>query len=294
LLDVDIDDLARLLTLAEHGQITDAAAALRTTQPTLSRMLARAEQELGTRLFERDPAGVQPNPYGDLVLAAAADITRRYDRLRADLAELLDPDTGTVRLAFLNSMATSLVPRLLHDFRQQVPSARVALRQETGHEILRDLASGQSELAVTSPRPGDPHGWLPVQRQRLVLVVPAGHRLAARHQVRLPEIQGEDFVTVPAGFGFRSLLDELLAAENVTLRRISFEIGDLATLEGLVGAGLGVAILPEPFAGLSGTVGVPLAAESAERVVGLTWRTDRALSPAAARFLEFVRGGAQP
>jgi LysR family transcriptional activator of glutamate synthase operon len=286
---VQIEDLARLLTVAEHGQVTDAAAALRTTQPTLSRLLARAENELGTRLFERDPAGVQPNPYGELVLAAARDITRRYDRLRGDLAELLDPDTGTVRLAFLDSMATSLVPALLHDFRQQAPGVRVVLRQEPGHEILRDLASGQSELAVISPRPGEPHGWLPVQRQRLVLVVPAGHRLAARHHVRLEEVAAEPFVTVPAGFGFRSLLDELLAAEGVVLSRVSFEIGDLATVEGLVGAGLGIAILPDQFAGLSGTAGVPLAAESAERVVGLTWRTDRALSPAASRFLEFVR-----
>jgi DNA-binding transcriptional LysR family regulator len=289
---VQIDDLARLLTLAEHGQITDAAAALRTTQPTLSRLLARSEHELGTRLFERDAAGVQPNPYGELVLAAARDITGRYGRLRADLAELLDPDTGTVRLAFLDSMATSLVPALLHDFRQLAPAVRVALRQEPGHEILRDLASGQSELAVISPRPGEPHGWLPVQRQRLVLVVPAGHRLAARHQVRLQEVTGEDFITVPAGFGFRSLLDELLAAEGVVLGRVSFEIGDLATVEGLVGAGLGVAILPDQFAGVSGTVGVPLAAESAERVVGLTWRADRALPPAATRFLDFVRRAA--
>jgi DNA-binding transcriptional LysR family regulator len=232
---------------------------------------------------------VQPNPYGELVLAAARDITRRYDRLRGDLAELLDPDTGTVRLAFLDSMATSLVPALLHDFRQQAPGVKVALRQEPGHEILRDLASGQSELAVISPQPGAPHGWLPVQRQRLVLVVPAGHRLAARHRVRLEEAAAEPFVTVPAGFGFRSLLDELLAAEGVVLSRVSFEIGDLATVEGLVGAGLGIAILPDQFAGLSGTAGVPLAAESAERVVGLTWRTDRTLSPAASRFLEFVR-----
>ena len=150
---MQIEDLARLLTVAEYGQITDAAAALGTTQPTLSRLLVRAENELGTRLFERDPAGVQPNPYGELVLAAARDITRRYDRLRGDLAELLDPDTGTVRLAFLDSMATSLVPALLHDFRQQAPGVKVALRQEPGHEILRDLASGQSELAVISPRP---------------------------------------------------------------------------------------------------------------------------------------------
>ncbi len=97
-------------------------------------------------------------------------------------------------------------------------------------------------------------------------------------------------MTVPPGFGFRSLLDELLAAEDVVLRHVSFEIGDLATVEGLVGSGLGVAILPDQFAGLSGTVGVPLAAARAERVVGLTWRSDRPLSPAAARSLDFVRG----
>ncbi len=70
---------------------------------------------------------------------------------------------------------------------------------------------------------------------------------------------------------------------------ISFESGDLATIEGLVGAGLGVAILPEQFAGISSTVGIALSAEGAERVVGLTWRTDRALAPAAARFAEFLR-----
>lgn len=291
---VQIEDLARLLTLADHGQITDAAAVLQITQPTLSRLLARAEGELGTRLFERDAAGVRPNPYGDLVLAAARDITRRYDRLRGDVAELLDSDTGTVRLAFLDSMATSLVPRLLRDFRVVAPGVRVTLRQEPGHEIVRDLAAGQTELAVTAPRPDGPHDWLPVQRQRLVLVAPAGHRLAARPAVRLPEVAEEDFVTVPPGFGFRSLLEELLATEDVALGHVTFEIGDLATVEGLVGSGLGVAILPDQFAGLSGTVGVPLATARAERVVGLTWRSDRALSPAAARFLAFVRERPQP
>lgn len=285
---MQIEDLDRLLVLAEYERITDAAAALRLSQPTLSRLLARAENELGTRLFERDAAGVRLNPYGEVVLAAARDITQRYDQLRADLAALLDPETGTVRLAFLDSMATSLVPRILHDFRQKAPHARVALRQEPGHEILRDLASGLSELAIISPRPPGPHGWLPLQRQRLVLVVPLGHRLAARRQAQLDELAGEDFVTVPAGFGFRSLLDELLQASGVAVR-VSFESGDLATIEGLVGAGLGIAILPEQFAGLSGTAGVALAAEHAERVVGLTWRTDRPLPPAAARFLEFLR-----
>jgi DNA-binding transcriptional LysR family regulator len=70
--------------------------------------------------------------------------------------------------------------------------------------------------------------------------------------------------------------------------RVSFESGDLATIEGLVGAGLGVALLPDQFAGASNTVGIPLAAVGAERRVGLTWRTDRTLPPPAERFLRFA------
>ena len=95
-------------------------------------------------------------------------------------------------------------------------------------------------------------------------------------------------MTVPRGLGFRVLLDELLQAEGMT-PRISFESADLITIEGLVGAGLGLAILPEQLVGASGTTGVPLAAAGAERVIGLTWRTDRSLPPAAARFLTFLR-----
>jgi LysR family transcriptional regulator, transcription activator of glutamate synthase operon len=284
---MDIDELRRLLVLAGHERITDAAEELQMSQPTLSRQLARVEQELGTRLFERDATGARPNPHGDVVLAAARDITRRYDQLREDLATLLNPETGTVRLAFMDSMATSLVPRILHDFRAEAPHVRVALQQKPGHEMLPDLASGATELAIISPRPPGPHGWLPLQRQRLVLVVPAGHRLATRRRARLDELADEDFVTVPAGFGFRSLVDDLLATEGASVR-VAFESPDMAAIEGLVGAGLGVAILPERFAGVSGTVGVDLAALHAERIVGLTWRTDRPLPPTADRLLDFL------
>lgn len=284
---MQIEDLRSLLALGEYEHVTEAAAALRTSQPTLSRLLSRVEAELGARLFERDAKGVHPNPLGDLVLAAARDVVDRHDRLRRDLASLLDPDSGTVRLAFLDSMATSLVPRLLHDVRQHAPHLRVELRQEPGHEIVRDLAAGTAELAIISGRPDGPHGWLALQRQRLVLVVPAGHRLAGRRRARLADVAAEDFVTIPAGFGFRALFDELFAAAGV-VPRIAFEIGDLATIEGLVGAGLGVALVPDQFAGASNTVGVALSTPGAERVIGLTWRTDRPLAAPARRFLALI------
>ncbi|MEU4235885.1 LysR family transcriptional regulator [Actinoplanes sp. NPDC026619] len=285
---VQIEDLRALLVLGEHRHVTEAAAALHTSQPTLSRLLARIEEELGARLFERDAKGVHPNPLGDLALEAARDLVERHDRLRRDLASILDPDAGTVRLAFLDSMSTSLVPRMLHDVRLRGPRLRVELRQEPSHVILHDLTTGAAELALTSPRPDGPYGWLEMQRQRLALIVPAGHRLAGRKTARPADVAGEDFVTVPAGFGFRAQVEELFAAAGATLR-VAFEIRDLGTVEGLVGAGLGVAIVPEQFAGATGTIGIPLSAPGAERIAGLTWRTDRRLAPPAERFRQWVQ-----
>jgi LysR family transcriptional activator of glutamate synthase operon len=284
---VQIEDLRSLLALGEHRHVTAAAAALGISQPTLSRTLSRIEMSLGARLFERDAKGVHPNPLGDLALSAAQDLIDRYDRLRRDLAGRIDPESGTVRLAFLDSIATSLVPRILHDVRALTPRLRVELRQEPGHEIMADLDAGVSELALTSPQPAGPYGWLPLQTQTLALIVPPGHRLASVRRCRLAEVAGEDFVTIPPGFGFRALVDDLFATAGVA-PRIAFEIGDLATIAGLVGAGLGVALVPEQFAGASGTVKIELTSPTAQRVVGLTWRSDRTLSPAAARFRAVV------
>lgn len=282
-----VRDLSWLLAVAEHEHVTEASYALGVTQPTLSRALARMEAELGVRVFERAADGVHVTPTGDLVVAAAADIVARYDQLTDDLASALDPEAGVVRLAFLDSIASSLVPRVLRDFHEHAERVRVLLSQEHAHNITVDLASGNAEVAITSSQPPGPYGWHPLQEDRLVLVVPPRHRLRDRKRVRLADLADEELVTTPVGFGYRTLVDGLLRAADVA-PAISFESQDLGTIEGLVAAGLGVAIVPEQFAGLSGTVGIPIASSAARRTIGLTWRTDRPLAAPAARFRDFV------
>lgn len=284
-------DLAWLTAVAEHGNVTDAAATLGVNQPTLSRAISRVEAELGTRLFERVPSGVLVNPDGDLALTAVREITARYDRLRADLGDRRDPDSGVLRLAFLDSMATSLVPQLLRAFHTAAPGVRVQLRQEPGHEMVRDLLSGAAEVAITSGRSTGPFGWIPLQHERLVLVVPSTHHLRRRKRVSIEEVGSDEIITTPVGFGFRSLVDALFAEAGMATPTVSFESGDLATIEGLVSAGLGIAVVPEQFAGASGSIGLHLTSPAARRVVGLTWCDDRVLAPPAQRFLDFVEHG---
>jgi LysR family transcriptional activator of glutamate synthase operon len=283
-----IRDLSWLVALAENEHVTHTAAMLRTSQPTLSRALGRVESELGTRVFERAADGVHLTPTGEIVIAAARDLAARHEQLLADLATVLDPETGAVRLAFLDSIATSLVPQVLRAFHEHAPRVRVLLSQEPAHHMVEDLESGAADVAITSSKPSGEYGWHPLQEERLVLIVPGSHQWRDRKQVRISELATEELITTPVGFGFRQLVDTLLRDAGVS-PTVSFESQDLATIEGLVAAGLGVAIVPEQFAGQSGSIGLELAAAAARRTIGLAWRTDRELSPPAKRFREYVR-----
>jgi LysR family transcriptional activator of glutamate synthase operon len=288
---MNVDDLRWFVVLAETEHLTEAAATLGTSQPTLSRALRRVEDAFGVRLFEREHRGLRLNPYGRVVLEAARAGTAAVDAAAQRIDALVDPDSGTVRLAFLHSVATGIVPDLLKSFRASAPSIRFALREEPSHDIVRDLESGEAEIAITGPRPApDRFGWHLLERQRLCLYVPPGHALAGRHRVELAEAADEPFVALRPDFGFRRVTDELCRAAGFT-PAVAFESTDLSTIDRLVGAGLGVAVLPGgAVRGTeSGATPVPLAGVRARRDIGLTWRLGRDLSPAVLRFRDFVR-----
>ena len=286
-----VEDLRWFVVLAETEHLTDAAATLGTSQPTLSRALRRVEDAFGARLFEREHRGLRLNPYGRVVLEAARASTAAVDTACQRIDALLDPDAGTVRLAFLHSVATGVVPDLLKAFRATAPRVRFALREEPSHDIVRDLESGEAELAITGPRPPqDTFGWRLLERQRLCLYVPAGHPLAGTERVSLSAAADEPFVAVRSDFGSRRITDDLCRAAGFT-PHVAFESTDLTTIDRLVGAGLGVAILP---AGAvrnpdSGATPVNLEGVDARRDIGLSWRLRGELSPTAERFRSFVR-----
>ena len=120
--------------------------------------------------------------------------------------------------------------------------------------------------------------------------MPPGHALASRHRVELEAARDEAFVGLQPGFGFRRVTDRLCREAGFS-PQLAFEATDLATIDSLVGAGLGVAILP---AGAvrgndSGAVSVPLAGVRSRREIGMSWRLSAPLTPAAERFRTFVR-----
>jgi DNA-binding transcriptional LysR family regulator len=288
---VNLDELHWFVVLAQTQHMTDAAAELRITQPTLSRALARLEDRIGTQLFDRVNRRLRLNVYGEIMLEHAqrslSEIASATDRIAA----LRDPDSGTVRLAFLHSLASWLVPDLLRRFRDQAPRVQFVLTQAAAYEIADFVAGGQADLAITAPRPErDEFAWHELQTERLCLVVPRRHRFAGRSRIRLAEAAGEPVIALGEQFAMRRLTDQLWAAEGVT-PRVVFEAIEIPTVEGLVAAGLGVAVvpMPAPSRGEPAAAYIPLSNPDARRAVGVAWHAARPMSPAASRFAAFLR-----
>ncbi|HEY4005105.1 MAG TPA: LysR family transcriptional regulator [Pseudonocardia sp.] len=285
-----VDELHWYVVLAETEHMTEAANRLNVAQPTLSRALARLEHRLGTPLFDRVNRRLRLNRYGEILLEHARRCLAELDTATERITSLIDPDRGTVRLAFLHSVATWLVPELVRGYREEAPAVRFELRQAAGHEILADLRAGQVDLAVTSPEPGDADmTWHPLHRERLCLAVPQGHRLAGAPSCPVAAAEGEPFVTLRPGFGLREISDELCARAGFA-PAIAFESSEIPSMEGLVAAGLGVAVVPTPRAHRTTprVSYVPLADAGAYRVIGLLRVERRPRPPVTERFAEFV------
>lgn len=290
---MNLEELRWFVVLAETEHVTDAAAELSVSQPTLSRALARFEREAGAPLFDRVNRRLRLNAYGQIMLEHARRSIAEMRSAGERIAALRDPDTGRVRLAFLHSLASWYVPEQLRRFRETAPAIGFELVQGPAHEITQRVLDGQVDIAITAPRPVSPDfGWRRLYVDQLCLAVPHGHRLAGRTRVRLSAAAGEPFVALAEQAGLRQLTDQLLAEDNVK-PEIVFEATEIPTVEGLVAAGFGVAVIPVPRDGVKArAVHVPILNAGAKREVGLAWDKARDLSPPAQRFAAFLSDNA--
>lgn len=287
---MNVEDLEWFVALAETPHMTQAAQRLHTTQPTLSRSLARLEQEVGAPLFDRVNRRLRLNPAGEVLLQHARRSLLELQAATEHIRSLRDPEHGTVRLGFLHSVATWLTPELIRAFRAVAPNVRFVLTQAASYELAALLADGAVDVAVTGPRPEiEGLGWHPVHRERLCLVVPRSHPLADRRRVGIAAAAGEPFILLGPSFALRQLTDELLARAAVA-PTIAFEAAEIPTMESLAAAGLGVAVVPRPRPHRADpdAAYIPLADDAAQRVLGLAWRDGQPEAPVVRRFRSFV------
>lgn len=284
---MELDTIRAFLAVADGSTVTETAEQVHRTQPAVSRALARLEREVGTPLFQRVGRGLVLTPAGRELARHARESVEAYERGVRSVQDITAPDGGFVPVAFLHTLGTWLVPELIRSFRAERPQVRFDLRQHGDAGLIDDLLSGVVDLAITGDRPQ----LAQLEGRRLFLeplrlVVPPDHRLAARRTARLADVADEQFIVLKPGFSLRAVTEDL-CAEVGFAPLIGFEGEEVETIRGLVSAGLGVALLPEPRGGAAPAApSLRLTDVRASREIGLAWVRDRTLPPASAHFRE--------
>ena len=291
---MDTDALRWFQQVADGMTVTQVGELYWVTQSGVSRGLARLKAEVGTPLLQRHGRLLRMTPAGAAFKRHVDALLNNLDDGLAAVSELVDPDTGTVTVAFQQSLATWLVPQLVSTFRATHPRVQFTLRQVRDELVSPVLDGGRTDLEITAWRRTDPTvTWQRLLTEPLMLAVAPDHRLAAHDgPLDLSALDAEPFVALRPTSLLRKQAEELCKRAGFE-PQVAFVGVDLPTVRGFVAAGLGVAVVPAPHVGDPEDAGnplryLPIADPAAVREIGMAWSTERRLLPAAELFRQHV------
>jgi DNA-binding transcriptional LysR family regulator len=293
---LNLGRLKVLCEVVERGSFSGAAVSLSYTQSAVSQAIARLEAETGAALIVRDRRGVRPTDAGTTLVAHAREIFARVDAAEAELGAILGLRSGTLRVASFPSAGATLMPLAVAAFRGGYPDVSLTLAEGEPEEIAPRLKAGEFDLALLFEFPGvreRPTAGLRSTRlldDPMHVALPAEHELAGKRVLRLSDLREENWVqTSAASPCARHVVRSCLQAgfePNVT-----FESDDYETVQGLVAAGVGVALIPR--LALThvhpGVVVRALAPRSPARKVTAATIGGRAVGPAAHAMIDVLQ-----
>ncbi len=276
---MELRHLRYFRAVAEERHFGRAAVRLHMAQPPLSQQIRQLESELGVTLLRRSTRKVELTPAGETYLARVRQILAAVDAAGEEAHRVDAGLEGRLVIGCVGSATYSLLPALARALREELPGIDFTFRGEMLVPDLADaLRAGDIDLALLRP-PLDDTGLTVrhLRRERLLVALPDGHRLASRERIRLVDLREEEFI-VHSG-GNRSVMYDLV----ITLcrgvgfdPRVRHEVAETSTLVTFVAAGLGVALVPEPVAelGVAGATYRPLTARGARIDLAAGTRAD--------------------
>ncbi len=245
-------NVARLKVLKEvayRGSLSSAAEALSYTQSAISQQIAALEAETGMALLERHPRGVSLTAAGQTLVGHAEGILARLDTAEAALSAIAGLRGGRLRMASFPTAGSTLMPVAIAKFRAAYPDVELTLAEGEPEEIVPRLRAGELDLALLFEFDGEqPLGEdlarSPLLEDPMYLALPREHRLAEKAKLRLSELQSEAWVQTSSSSPCARHVVRCCHAAGFE-PTVSFESDDYQTVQGLVAAGVGVALIPE-------------------------------------------------
>jgi DNA-binding transcriptional LysR family regulator len=289
-----IETLKVFCDLVDMQSFSLAAERNFVTQSAVSQQVRTLEDKFNRRLLERvrGRREVRLTPSGEVFYREAKNVLASFDQLQESMYGLVGKISGTVKVATVYSVGLHELPPKVREFMTKFPAAKIDLEYSRMTRVVRDVLNGSVELGVvTFPEPKRGLTIVPMTGDRLVLICPPDHEFAEREEIKARELDGHDFVLFERDIPTRKATDKILKSHGVTIRKVA-EFDNIETIKRAVEVGFGLAIVPHPSVmdeeKNKQLAVVELAEKEWIRPVGIIYRSDRALSLAAKKFVKLL------
>ncbi len=259
---LNVNRLRILREVAHRGSFSAAADALSYTQSAVSQQIAALEAETGMTLLERRPRGVSLTAAGQTLVGHAESILADLDAAETALAAIAGLRGGRLRMASFPTAGATLMPLAIATFRSRHPDVELTLAEGEPEQIAPRLRTGELDLALLfefdASGPGGDSGGsgetdgsvggrltrVELLQDPLYLALPRAHPLAERRRLRLQDLREQAWIQTSQDSPCARHVVRCCHAAGFE-PRVSFQSDDYQTIQGLVAAGVGVALIPE-------------------------------------------------
>ena len=241
---IPINQVIAFSTVARTGSFAEAAIQLHLSQPTLSIAIKNLEEALGGKLLARTTRSVSLTPEGKAFYPVARRLLSDWEQSMQDVRNHFALRRGKLDIAAMPTYTTNLLPQILAIFHRQYPNINVTVHDVIAENVVEMVREKRCELGVTFD-PGDAPDLIfqPLFKDRFVAILPAGHPLLVKNQLRWPDLLEYPHISLQRPARARSLIDQALAEKNLVLTP-SFESHQLVSIGRMVSEGLGLSVVP--------------------------------------------------
>ena len=284
---MDIKKYETLVRVIEQGSITRASDTLGCTQSSVSQTNNNLETEFGFPILIRSRTGIRLTPEGEKILPAIRGILSSSEQLNQIVSSIRGLDTGIVRIGTFSSVGVHWLPGMIKEFAEIYPDIELNLMSGDYYDVEQWLKDGSIDLGFIALPSAVNCRTFPLMEDRLLAVLPVGHRLAELDQVPLVELRDETFISLLAA----SDQDVRRVLESVGIRpKVKYKTKDDYAIISMVENGLGISIMPELLLqGHHSNVVTRPTFPGVQRVIALAVPDSSEFSPAVQAFALHVR-----
>ena len=242
-----LQQLEYIMAVARHGHFGRAAEACNVTQPTLSAMIGKLEEEIGAKLFDRNRQPICPTPVGERVVLQAREVLEQADSIKDIVLEEKQSLGGIFRVGILPTIAPYLLPRFFPQMMKKYPTLDIRVREMKTYQIKEALLQGDIDAGILATIEGlEEYEQTTLFYEKYIGYVSREDALFKKEVIRTADVaSSRELWLLDEGHCFRDQMVRFCQMKSSQTSQLAYNLGSMETFMRMVESGMGITFIPE-------------------------------------------------